>query len=362
MRSLSVGQRKSILPLGSRYYRQFVMGINLDKELIKKVGNIDQLAGIRESVLLRGRGEGTKLAEVYNASGLRFSVMPDRCMDIYDLSFKGINISFLAKNGIVSPLGFSPADGEFPEQWTGGMLFTCGLSNVNLHTEINGEAFPTHGRIASVPASEFKTECFWDGDDYKLRLSGEMHETVMSGRNLSLRRTIETSLFGSYIRITDLITNNGPFEEGYMLLYHTNFGSPFISEDTECTIDCGNIRPLSEESVDSIHMESPSDDYAAQKFIATDFSEVGRARLINRELGIAAELSFTSENLPDMVEWKHLKSHDYCLALEPTNTCAMNRSRAVEQGKIAVLRPYSQIENKIRLTFSEFPDDTGTLK
>ena len=72
-------------------------------ELLKKLGNIDQLAGIRETKLLRGRGEDIQLAEFYNATGLRFSVVPDRCMDLWDLSYKGINFSFQSKNGLTSP-------------------------------------------------------------------------------------------------------------------------------------------------------------------------------------------------------------------------------------------------------------------
>lgn len=323
----------------------------LDISLLKKLGNIDQIAGIRESVLLRGRGEGTKTAEVYNASGLRFSVIPDRCMDISDLSYKGINISFRSKNGTVSPLAFSPLDGEFQEQWPGGMLYTCGLSNVNLHNEIDGEAFPTHGRISAVPAENFRTECLFEGDDYTMRLSGEMHETVMFGRHLSLKRTIETSLNKSSVVLRDVIANMGASAEPYMLLYHMNFGSPFLSEDTECIIRNGKVVPLNESSADSVHMEPPADGYEAQKFYATGFPKTGYAELTNRNLGIGVEISFTTENLPYMIEWKNLRSHDYCLALEPSNTCALNRKKAMEQNKISVIEPYSEIENTIMLTF-----------
>ena len=84
-------------------------------ELLKKLGNIDQLAGIRETKLLRGRGEDIQLAEFYNAAGLRFSVVPDRCMDLWDLSYKGINLSFQSKNGLTSPQAYTPADGEFAD-------------------------------------------------------------------------------------------------------------------------------------------------------------------------------------------------------------------------------------------------------
>ena len=98
----------------------------MNVELLKQLGNIGQIAGIRESRLLRGRGEGIAIAEFYNAAGLRFTVVPDRCMDLFDLSYKGVNLGFQSKNGLTSPQAFCPSDGEFSEQWPGGMLVTCG--------------------------------------------------------------------------------------------------------------------------------------------------------------------------------------------------------------------------------------------
>ena len=110
----------------------------MNVELLKQLGNIGQIAGIRESRLLHGRGEGIAIAEFYNAAGLRFTVVPDRCMDLFDLSYKGVNLGFQSKNGLTSPQAFCPSDGEFSEQWPGGMLVTCGLGNVGGHATNGG--------------------------------------------------------------------------------------------------------------------------------------------------------------------------------------------------------------------------------
>ena len=79
----------------------------MNVELLKQLGNIGQIAGIRESRLLRGRGEGIAIAEFYNAAGLRFTVVPDRCMDLFDLSYKGINLGFQSKNGLLTTMAAS---------------------------------------------------------------------------------------------------------------------------------------------------------------------------------------------------------------------------------------------------------------
>ena len=102
----------------------------MDIQLLKQLGNMEQIAGIREARILRGRGEGIEIAEVYNAARLRYTIVPDRCMDLYGLSYKGMNLSFQSKNGLTSPQAFAPGNGEFSEQWPAGMLVTCGLDNV----------------------------------------------------------------------------------------------------------------------------------------------------------------------------------------------------------------------------------------
>ena len=59
----------------------------MDIQLLKQLGKMEQIAGIREARILRGRGEGIEIAEVYNAAGLRYTIGPDRCMDLYGLTY-----------------------------------------------------------------------------------------------------------------------------------------------------------------------------------------------------------------------------------------------------------------------------------
>ena len=136
----------------------------MNVNLLKHVGNIDQIAGVREVTMNQGRGEGVHLAEFYNAAGLRFSVVPDRGMDLYDLSYKGVNLAFMTKNGLTSPFEHSALSGEFPEHWSAGALVTCGLDNVGGEAAEGGN-FPAHGRLTFTPAKEFNTSAKWDGDD-----------------------------------------------------------------------------------------------------------------------------------------------------------------------------------------------------
>lgn len=316
--------------------------------LLKKLGNIDQLAGIRETKLLRGRGEDIQLAEFYNAAGLRFSVVPDRCMDLWDLSYKGINLCFQSKNGLTSPQAYAAANGEFAEQWPGGMLVTCGLDNVGGHAS-EGGIFPTHGRTSHVPAKNFGTNTFWDGDNYVLRAAGEIHQTKMFSRHLSIRRTIETGLNDKVIKLHDVITNFEAEDEPYMLLYHFNFGYPLLSADSRVVTSKATVSPLNDMSHDPGNMMEPVDGRGEELYFYTGLGDRACGVIYNEVLELGAYIAWDTKNLPNFLEWKNMKSHDYVLGIEPCNTCGLNRDDATKAGKIAVLPAYSSVENHIEL-------------
>ncbi len=63
---------------------------NSKRELLKYVGNVNQICSIREFQLKGGKKENLKAAEIHNGIGLNFTVLLDRALDIFDLSFKGI--------------------------------------------------------------------------------------------------------------------------------------------------------------------------------------------------------------------------------------------------------------------------------
>lgn len=317
-------------------------------ELLKHLGNIDQIAGIRESQLLRGRGEQIHIAEFYNAAGLRFTVVPDRCMDLFDFSYKGVNLSFQSKNGLTSPQAYCPTDGEFAEQWPAGMMVTCGLDNVGGHSH-NGGEFPTHGRTSHVPAKYFGARTFWDGDDYILRARGEIHQTKMFSRHLSLNRTIETSLNAKSVKIHDVITNHEAEDEPYMILYHCNFGYPLLQADTLVRTSKSDVEPINDISKDPIHMHAPVDGAPEEGYFHVNLGDRACGVIYNERLELGAYVAFDTKNLPRLFQWKNMKSHDYVAGIEPCNYWGINREQAAAEGKLAVIPAYDSIENHLEI-------------
>lgn len=73
------------------------------RKILKYVGDSSQIFGTKDYTLNGGKSHGVRAIDVKNGSGLEFTVLPDRCMDIGWLSYKGKNLSYISKTGIVSP-------------------------------------------------------------------------------------------------------------------------------------------------------------------------------------------------------------------------------------------------------------------
>ena len=86
------------------------------KELMRKgyIGNPSQLATVRRVTLEEGKARGTEIIEVKTACGLEMDILPNTGLDIGQTRFKGINMSWLSKNGYDSPSSFLPYETTSP--------------------------------------------------------------------------------------------------------------------------------------------------------------------------------------------------------------------------------------------------------
>jgi len=327
----------------------------MNKTLLKHLGNIDQLAGIRLERLEEGAHAGMRIARVWNAAGLSFCVTPDRCLDLYDFSYKGVNLAFHSKNGLdASP--FLLNGGEFFSYWPGGMLATCGLDNAGGAAQADEmNPYPIHGRIGSRSAEQFGSDAYWEGDDYILELSGNIRESRLYGRSLELRRRITTSLHATEVTITDTITNRTNAPEPVFLLYHFNFGYPLLDEDALFfgpgfeTNDYSNSG-----DTDHLHMHAPVDDLPQQTFCHVPHTKgIVTAGLYQPKRRLAAYLRYDTTSLPYLLEWKCLKSHDYVLAIEPANCPAHDRETDLANKSAFVLGAYESVTYQVTLGVAE---------
>lgn len=324
------------------------------QQLCRLVGNTDQLFGAKRMILEEGPAGGSRLYQVKTAGGLCFTVNTDTGFDIGELSFKGHNISFLSKNGLHSPFNTLPFEDDFLNSFPGGMLYTCGLLSVGPPNRDGGKYHPLHGRFHSISAEQ----CSVNVTEETITLSARIRETELFGHCLEVKRTICCPSFGSTITLKDEITNLTPEPVQFMLLYHLNFGYPFLSKDLTLHLpEDTKTTPRNEVSskglTDCCGFTEPVDDFLEEVFFHDLPEETPTVVLKNPVLNIGASVTASKDTLPVLAEWKCMRSGDYVLGIEPSNCYILGREEEKENGSIKTIKPFDTIRTALILNFFE---------
>lgn len=318
------------------------------QELRRRVGSMQQLAGVREYVLSDGPSKGIRAMHIYNGSGLELEVMADRALDIGRAAWKGMPLAWLSAAGPVHPAFYEPQGAGWLRVFGGGMLTTCGLTHYG-PPEVDGEeALGQHGRASSLPAQRVQVDEVWEGETYQIEVRGQTRETAVFGPNVVLRRRIRTALWQPGFTVDDEVTNDGFSPAEHMLLYHMNFGYPLLDDGTRLAIarqatharDAEAAKGLGQE----LAMSGPIPDYQEQVFyheIKADSDGIGRACVYNPKLGsgLAVLLEFDARTMPRLVEWKMMGEGLYVLGVEPGTSFVDGRVAERKAGRVPVLQP-----------------------
>jgi len=322
-------------------------------ELLRHVGNPDQLGGVRRVVLDDGNSKGVTALEFSTGTGFEFTVLADRGMDISAASYCGRSLCWRSPSGDVAPAFHDPEGLEWLRVFFGGLVATCGLTYAGAPTTDQGEALGLHGRYTSLPARELSFGSFWDGNQYILRAQGTMREGHLFGPNIVLRRTIVAVLGESRLIIEDEIANEGWTRQPLMLLYHCNFGFPLI--DAKTRIYAPSRKALARFTLEPVEenvwsrFDRPTPRIGERVFyhdMKTDRQSNVMVVLANEAFGggrgFGAYLRYSQRTLPRFAQWKLPGESSYVLGLEPATCWVDGRDAERKKRTLQYLRPGEQ--------------------
>lgn len=333
-------------------------------ELLRKMGSLQQVAYIRPLTYAEGRSTGLRTYEVKN-DGLYFKVLADKCLDIGELSYRGVNFNFLSKPGLQGRNHYDTNGQEALRSIMGGMFFTAGLENICAPYK----NYPMHGRIRTTPAEHLCSHAAWEGGDYVMRVSGEMREAELFGENLVLRRQIETRLGQKSLTVADEIENQCFCAQPLMILYHINIGYPLLDEGTELLVPTGSVIARDKDSAGHEDrwnvMDAPKDNEPEYVFIHDmiwDRNGCGTVCVINSKLALGLKITFSGDHLPYFMEWKSIASGDYVLGLEPANASVYGRAFHEKENSLHRLAPFAVEKNKLTFTVLEGKEELDAAR
>lgn len=324
-------------------------------ELIRRgyISGAAQMYGVRRMECLDGQTKGNTIIEVWTAGGLRAEIMPDHGLDIGQVWYRGINMTYISKNGYDRPCRDMPYENEFLHYFPGGLMYTCGMRSAGPANRDGDEWHPLHGRYHSLGAGEVSTRV----EENEIVLSGVIRETALFGHVLENRRTIRIPVCGASITVEDSITNMTPRDEEFMMIYHCNFGYPLLSEKARLVLpeerDTVPRTPWAEKGLSrACEFDVPIDGEEERVFfqkMKKDFS----AALINPDIRVRMDMTWSGDKLPVLSEWRSMASGDYVLGLEPSNCYIMGRNAERANGTLPVLKAFDTEKHTVRIAFEE---------
>lgn len=327
---------------------------------LKYIGNTYQIGGCRHYVLNDGWSRGMRATEINTGSGLQYTVLPDRGMDISLASYRGMNLVYLTCNGETHPAYYEPQGTGWLRTFAAGLLTTCGLTYLGPPCDDNGELLGLHGRFSTLPSRQFSDLSGWKENDYVCTVRGILEEGYLFGNKLRLEREISSVCNQNVIHIKDIITNFGCTPSPYTILYHMNFGYPLLDENAELSID--SLETLPRDADATLGMDDfrvfirPQRDFKEQVFfhkMKGDKNGLTTVTLKNSKAGIAVSIIFNINQLPYLNQWKMMGEGEYVLGLEPSNVTVKSRRILRDENQLPMLSPGEGTVNIIEVIIND---------
>lgn len=266
----------------------------------RKLGNLAQVCFAQEIFMA-----GKRCVLVQNGE-LELLFNADNALDIVWARYKGVNLSFLSKNGL------NDGARDFVGNFEGGFLYTCGMDNVS--SCVAGK--PVHGSLHYKKCDNV----YAYEENGVILVCGKVKESALFGKNLVLRRRYRIT--ADSLTVEDCVENADFRDTEYVLLYHINYGYPFLDECLELEIPALQSEPLTEiaqkRKGEMFRITAPIDGGDEDVYYHT--LSKGEVRLHNPEKGITVQMEYDTADFPVTLQWKSMISGDYALGIEPALT------------------------------------------
>lgn len=330
----------------------------------KYIGNLSQVFSVKEYRMEGGKAKGIYAVDINNGAGLELTILPDRCMDFYQLKYNGKSLNYISPTGPVSP-EYSDRSGEnWLKSYFAGFLTTCGLSNIGVPCEDNGDVLGLHGELSNTPAEHVNILRRTEDGVPVVYISGTMRSAVLFGSNLSLTRTVTMKYGENRIRIRDEIRNEGYKTSPFMTLYHFNMGYPLLCEQSILEIPSRSVMPRNEHAAnhaeDYLKITAPVSPYEEMCYyheLSADPQGNTCVGIRNPVENIRVTIGFNKNVLDHFVQWKMLGSSEYVIGLEPCNATIDGRADARKNGSLKFIEPKQAITHELEVSVT---DDTGS--
>jgi len=324
---------------------------------------------IEKCRLYGGLSDGVDVITVDNGK-LSFVVVPTRGMGIWKGEYRGTFLGWSSPvNNVVHPCHIN-LEARGGLGWLDGFnewVVRCGLGSFGapgvdvIRDNTGGEKkviLTLHGRIANIPAGVVKVKVGLE-PSFELGVEGVVHERTMFGSNLKLTTSITTTPGSSSLKISDAVENLRGVPDEMQLLYHCNYGGPFLERGTRFVAPIRRVAPrdsIAAEGVDGFDVFGPPESGFAEQvyFMELLGNDDGRTKvmLVSRDETKAVSVSFSSKELPFFTLWKNTAAVEdgYVTGLEPATSFPNLKTFEREKNRVIKLKPGESYRAEVTLS------------
>lgn len=319
-------------------------------------GMLSQFAGVRLMTLGDGVERGIRMLEFRTGTGLRFTILIDRALDIADCDYQGKSIGWHSPSGFRHP-GLHEYEGEGGLAWLrsfSGLLVTCGLDHILFMHEDSAEHYvysprksvhsSIHGRIGTIPGRLTTYGERWDGDECTLYCEGVVQQSAVFGEDLHLIRRIEAKIGSNEIVLKDRVVNHGFYRTPHMLCYHINVGHPVLAEGSRYLAPATQTvwaahagKDYRRQGVGYRTLSGPKHNFHEQVWqheMKADAQGHVPVAVVNDALAFGFLVETNKSEFPCQYEWQNFQEGQYAIGIEPSTNHVMGKAFAKERGEL----------------------------
>ena len=307
----------------------------------------DHAWSVTKRTLRGGRREGVDLIVLDNGS-LSMTIVPTRGMGLWRGRYRDDELAWTSPvlDGPVNPAFVHLAD-RGGLGWLDGfdeLMVRCGLESNGAPYEGHG----LHGRIANIPAHHVSVHVD-DAPPHAITVEGRVAESTLFLTQIEMTTKITTEPGSNRLVVRDEFVNRSDSPGSMQLLYHWNFGPPYLGEGSEFAAPIEALSPRDPRAVEGLDRWQtygpPEPGFAEQVYLARLRGEgpEGRTLALLKARGgdKAVVLRFRTSELPCFTLWKNTRGlrEGYVTGLEPATNFPNPRPFEEARGRVVPLPP-----------------------
>ncbi len=338
---------------------------------------------VSKRTLRGGRRDGVDLVRVDNGR-VALAILPTRGMGIWKADDRGVGLGWKSPvvDGPVHP-GFVNLADRGGLGWLDGfdeLMVRCGLAHNGapyaVEVPASADSPPRqvvhglHGRIANIPAHHVSIHVE-DAPPRAITVEGRVAESTLFLAQLELTTRITTVPGANRVVVRDAVTNLSDRPGTLQLLYHWNFGPPYLGEGSTFAAPIDTLVPRDPRAAEGLDrwpdFGPPEPGFAEQAYLCHLRGEgpEGRtlAMLQSPRKDRAIVLRFRRSELPCFTLWKNTGGlrDGYVAGLEPATNFPNPRPFEERRGRVVPVPPGATFTAETILEVLDTPEEVAAV-